>query len=90
MNRGEAERGVRKLTDDEVSRAHKFFYVVCDCGENLGRTHLSHGARGEDIGRQREADMAHQLGVSTGFFRDIVGCTKDRADYLAVRGHQHP
>lgn len=88
MKRRDAERGVRKLTDEEEDRDHQFFFITCECGESLGRTHLSHGPKGRDIGH-RESDMARQLGIPLELFRDIAGCSKQRDDYLAARGHDH-
>lgn len=89
MKRREAERGVRKLTDDEENRDHQFFYISCpECGETFGRTHLSHGAKGQEIGH-RESDMARQLGIPLALFRELADCSKGQPEYLAARGHDH-
>jgi hypothetical protein len=84
----EAERGLRKLTDQVVDTDHQFFRVLCDCGAYVGRTHLSHGPKGRDIG-DLASKMARQLSIPMPLFRDIVTCTAGRAEYLAARGHQH-
>jgi hypothetical protein len=88
VNKGEAERGVRKLTDEVVNTGHQVFRVHCDCGAYLGQTHLSHAAKASDIGHL-DSEMAKQLHITVALFRDITGCSKKRADYLAARGHQH-
>jgi hypothetical protein len=85
---GEAEHGIRKLSPKVVDTDHRMFRVVCDCGVYIGRTHLSHGASGRDLGTLANL-MARQLHIPMTTFRDLVGCTIGRAEYLAARGHQH-
>jgi hypothetical protein len=85
---GEAERGINKLSPQVVNSGHRIFRITCDCGTLVGRTQLSHGAKGKDIGTLANR-MAHQLHIPMGMFSDIVGCSIGRPEYLAARGHAH-
>lgn len=64
------------------------FRIICDCGQYLARTHLSHQTGGRDID-YLASKMARQLGISLPVFQDIVGCSRGRRDYLDARGHHH-
>jgi hypothetical protein len=43
------------------------------------RTCISHGR--QTVGKDLEHKMAQQLRVTTPYFREMIGCTKNRADY---------
>ncbi len=92
MKPTEAARGLRKLDPTNVNTDHEQFSVYCDCGAYLGKTHLSHGQKGrkggKDVGHLVPA-MARQLRITGPLLRDIIGCSKGRAEYLAARDHDH-
>jgi hypothetical protein len=64
------------------------YRIVCDCGTYLGRTYLSHGSPGKDIGTNANK-MAQQLRIPMALFRELAGCTASRPEYLMARGHNH-
>lgn len=88
MNRDEAERGILKLDPIESSKKHLKYRVVCDCGEYLGQTYLSHPHRSDDY-THLVSSIARQLRVTSPFVRELGACTKGRAEYLVERGHDH-
>jgi hypothetical protein len=85
---GEAERGVLKLLPTVVNTHHRMYRVTCDCGTYLGRTYISHGSPGKDIGTNANK-MAKQLHITLTLFRELADCKASRPEYLAARGHIH-
>lgn len=91
MKIGDVRRGVTKLTDDPPRITTDILWTIrCpDCGRKVGWTKVSKKPNGTDLGRPVEALIPQQLQITTALWREIVGCTQGRAQYLAARGHGH-
>lgn len=80
---------VRKLTSTYRDRGDRFYTVVCECGTLLGTTKLGrHQGTKKDVGQPILKQIPRQLKIDNDVWRDIVGCTKSRNDYLRARGHE--
>ena len=89
MTQGQALEGVKKLKASHRSTKHDHYSVTCDCGTYLGGTKMSRKPASMQLGASLESAMATQLGIQTGLWRDIAGCTKGLREYLTALGHQH-
>lgn len=77
----EVKRALRNKLKCEVDEdSHHIYYRVYDEDRLIGETFMSHN--NQDINDYLQNRMAKQLGVSTKVFRDIVGCSVGRSDYI--------
>lgn len=84
----ELEERIRKLTKIYRDTGDRFYTVECDCGELLGATKVGrHRGAKKNVGSPVLSVIPRQLKINNALWRDIVGCTKSRPDYLAARGH---
>ena len=84
--RAEVERAlVCKLKMTQSADDHRRYVLIVD-GAIVAKTFVSTGSGYKTIGSELVSKMANQLGVPTGFFAEIVSCTKSREDYLAELG----
>lgn len=84
----DAAAGIGKLEPLERVRGDRQFLVKCPSGHVVGSTKLSRKHSSDEIGAILQAKICRQLGVSMAFWRELVGCTKDRTAYLEARGHE--
>ncbi len=82
-----AETAVRKLEPEARETGDRQFRIRCPAGHYLGFTKMSRKPGGRDLSDQLQGLMCTQLGVPRSFWRDLAGCTKSRADYLALLDH---
>lgn len=84
----ELEDRIRKLTRDYRDRGDRIYSVSCECGMLLGVTKVGrHQGSKKDVGPSVVGLIPRQLKIDAGTWRDIVGCTKSRSDYIRARGH---
>ena len=57
-------------------------YVLRVGNRRVARTKVSTGTGSRTVGDNIVAEIAHQVGVPTPFFREMVGCTKSLEDLL--------
>ena len=87
----ELERAVAKLKPQVDDTGDRQLRVYCDrCGELLGRTKVSRRkGTGKDVGPMILGAVSRQLNVEAPLWRDILGCSKGRPEYVNARGHSH-
>lgn len=59
---------------------HDHYSLTCKCGTYLGGTKMSRKSASVQLGSSLEGAMATQLGIRTGLWRDIAGCTKGQRE----------
>ena len=84
----ELEDRIRKLTTDYRDRGDRIYSVTCTCGTLLGTTKVGRhrGAR-KEVGQAVLKQIPRQLKIDGPLWREIVGCTKARREYVVARGH---
>jgi hypothetical protein len=84
----ELEQRVRKLTSTYRDTGDRIYTVECGCGILLGATKVGrHRGHNKEVGHPVLRQIPRQLKIDGDLWRDIVGCTKSRPDYLIARGH---
>lgn len=91
MKIGEVKRGVSKLASvPPRSTTDLLWRIECpSCGAYLGWTKVSKKPDSTQLGRVVDGEIPKQLQIPAGLWRDIAGCTRGLAEYLAARGHTH-
>lgn len=76
-----------KFGFEEEAGAHAWFTLELPGLPSI-KTHRS---RSKKAGKGLESKMARQVRVRTGFFREMIGCTKSKAEYeQKVREDPYP
>ncbi len=84
----ELEKRVRKLTSTYRDSGDRIYTIECECGDLLGVTKVGrHRGTKKDVGDTVLKQIPRQLKIEGPLWRQIVGCTKSRPDYIAARGH---
>jgi hypothetical protein len=60
---------------------HRRYDLLID-GQRIARTMVSTGTGSRTLGDNLVSQMARQLKVPTPFFRELISCSKSRAEYL--------
>jgi hypothetical protein len=78
----DVKTGLDKLDAKEEPRRHMTYTVYDDDGTFLGETYISHGVR--DIDDNLLSLMARQLKITSSLWKNIIGCSKGRLDYISM------
>jgi len=83
LKRNDIHSSLNKKGFTEVpNKDHTYFvYFTVNGKKSHINTKTSHGTNHKDIGDPIIAQMAKQLKLTNKQFRDLVGCSIDRADY---------
>lgn len=82
------EKRVRKLSTIYRDSGDRIYMIECECGDLLGTTKVGrHRGSKKDVGDPVLKQIPRQLKIDGPLWRDIVGCTKSRDEYIVARGH---
>jgi hypothetical protein len=79
----QVQEGLGKLeAEEDESRRHLTYKVYDDSGTFLGETYISHSAK--EIDDNLLGPMARQLKITLSLWKKIIGCSKNRSEYIRM------